>query len=697
MTKFRPKLQIALDTDNWDDAFEILDKVVEHVDIVEFGTPLVKAIGLEKIADLISEFKEKPIYKDKEYLIDTKTMDVPAFEGQMCFDKANAKYMTVMGLAPNASIKESIKYIKDEHPGRAIFFDLMNIPKHKKGWERVTKLVRLHREAGLTAHLGIHSGISEQLSKKGGSPILGLRTLRGQIGFPDDVEIAVAGGINLDTVKQVLEMRPNVVIVGGAITKANNPKAAAKSFKKKLALFRYKKPKKVIEDLPIKERIQFRMNIEGTDKKILAVLSDMRNKHQLLTNQLAFVVARTFNDKDNQKALAKFLYDLLQTERRTGRPKTPGGAILKFGRLFFTFMRSLVEKKGLYTKIRTVGYGRSEKVSHVFYNRLEGLGLYSGLGRIGSISNDEILVAISGSGTTEIAVECANTAKNKGGKVLAITYSPKSPLAITSDYFIDMKIGSVDEDKSLTPLGTLFELSSLIFLECLVPTIQKLLSAPIDAMKEEQIRALIDKRIEAARKDYNKILTGDLRSVVSKTLNDKRNEEAFIGALYSLMNTFTRGGVEKQVHVIGYGRGHSILHFFKLRLEHLGAHAQPPGEDAYPQPYDVIFSLFGEEKERDTLKNTEKLKDREKDVITVAVANRWDSNLHDIEQVSDFRIMVKLGRSRDPSHRYPRGFAFEISSAIIFDCMISMMMKLCGLTNKDLEGKHSGVGGTGNK
>ena len=99
-----------------------------------------------------------------------------------------------------------------------------------------------------------------------------------------------------------------------------------------------------------------------------------------------------------------------------------------------------------------------------------------------AIYADDCIVAISGSGETNTIVSAANIAKNRGSKVLALTSYPESTLGQLSDCFILVKGRTkkeVDDENymkrqihgnytSLTPLGTAFELTTLVFLDAIV-------------------------------------------------------------------------------------------------------------------------------------------------------------------------------------------------------------------------------------
>ncbi|MDR1721874.1 MAG: SIS domain-containing protein, partial [Methanobrevibacter sp.] len=98
-----------------------------------------------------------------------------------------------------------------------------------------------------------------------------------------------------------------------------------------------------------------------------------------------------------------------------------------------------------------------------------------------SIHENDAIVAISGSGSTNSIVTPVKTAKKRGAKILSLTSYPDSELGQISDCVflvkgrtkIDMEDDYIKRQikgdySSLTPLGTAFELTSLIFLDGLV-------------------------------------------------------------------------------------------------------------------------------------------------------------------------------------------------------------------------------------
>src|SRR5512143_3014054 len=95
-----PLLQIAIDYTSLPKALAMATLVAPEVDIIEIGTPLCKAAGLDAIRAI------REIAPDKIILADFKTPDVGALEAAMAFD-AGADWMTVIGGAAIATVKQA--------------------------------------------------------------------------------------------------------------------------------------------------------------------------------------------------------------------------------------------------------------------------------------------------------------------------------------------------------------------------------------------------------------------------------------------------------------------------------------------------------------------------------------------------------------------------------------------------------------
>jgi 3-hexulose-6-phosphate synthase len=195
------KLQVALDLTDRKKALRIAEAVADYADIIEAGTPLIKAAGMS----IVSELKKF----SREVLADTKTMDAAAVEAEEA-KRAGADYFTVLAVAPENTKKEALQV-----SGIKKVIDLIGVKDKVPVAKKYAELFDL-----TVLHTGIDEGY---FSPEGLEP---LRRLKG---------LSVAGGINLNNVERIVEtLEPEVVIVGRAITGAKDPKAAAKAFKEVL-------------------------------------------------------------------------------------------------------------------------------------------------------------------------------------------------------------------------------------------------------------------------------------------------------------------------------------------------------------------------------------------------------------------------------------------------------------------------------
>ncbi|MDR2966348.1 MAG: 6-phospho-3-hexuloisomerase [Methanobacteriaceae archaeon] len=145
------------------------------------------------------------------------------------------------------------------------------------------------------------------------------------------------------------------------------------------------------------------------------------------------------------------------------------------------FMDILTDSNNVFV----IGAGRSGLAAKAFAMRLVHLGISAyvvGETISPAIYKDDCILAISGSGETNTIVSAVEIAKNRGSKALSLTSYPKSSLGKISDVVMLVKgrtkIDIDDENylkrqiegnyASLTPLGTAFELTSLIFLDGLI-------------------------------------------------------------------------------------------------------------------------------------------------------------------------------------------------------------------------------------
>jgi len=203
-------LQIALDTISVDDAVLLLPSLLESVDLVEAGTPMIKREGISAV------FRLREAAPGKLIVADMKTMDAGEYEADLAFD-AGADLMTVLACASDATIAAAVAAA--DRRGKEICADLMGVGD---------KPARAREMESLgVSYLGVHAGTDESRAGKGG-PASDLAAVAVATNLP----LCVAGGISPATIDGVLASNPGVVVVGSAITGAANPAAVAASLKR---------------------------------------------------------------------------------------------------------------------------------------------------------------------------------------------------------------------------------------------------------------------------------------------------------------------------------------------------------------------------------------------------------------------------------------------------------------------------------
>ena len=206
------KLQVAMDVLTTADALALAGKVAEHVDIIELGTPLIKAEGMRAVTAI------KEAHPDKIVFADLKTMDAGELEADIAFT-AGADLVTVLGTAGDSTIAGAIKAAKAH--GKGVVVDLIGVADKAGRAREVTALGAEFVE--------MHAGLDEQAEE--GFTFQTLLT----DGADSGVAFSVAGGVSVSTIEAVQRSGASVAVAGGAIYSASVPAAAAAALRPAIA------------------------------------------------------------------------------------------------------------------------------------------------------------------------------------------------------------------------------------------------------------------------------------------------------------------------------------------------------------------------------------------------------------------------------------------------------------------------------
>jgi len=205
-------LQVAIDMA---ESFGVIAQVRGVADIIEIGTPLLKRFGIGAIATARELCPDTPI------LADTKTVDAGDLEAEMVLG-AGARLMTV--LSSTSSATHAAVGRTAARFGALVVVDTIT----ESG-----KAELLPADATLPeglAYVGVHSPTDIRVAGDPSSAHIGDVSEIRRRGF----RVALAGGLGPQTLDAVLAVEPEIVIVGSAITGADDPRRVATWIKDRL-------------------------------------------------------------------------------------------------------------------------------------------------------------------------------------------------------------------------------------------------------------------------------------------------------------------------------------------------------------------------------------------------------------------------------------------------------------------------------
>jgi 3-hexulose-6-phosphate synthase len=188
-------------------------------DIIEAGTPLIKAAGIYVVSAL------RIACPNIDIMADLKTMDVGALEARLAIE-AGASMVSVLGAAANETITEFVNETK--RLGGKSIIDMISI---KDPINRVRELL----SNGLKPdYVGLHLGIDVQRSRE--LSIDDLIDEAVKIKSMYGLGVAIAGGINESVARKLRDTNVDIVVVGRAITQASDSVASAKNLRALLGI-----------------------------------------------------------------------------------------------------------------------------------------------------------------------------------------------------------------------------------------------------------------------------------------------------------------------------------------------------------------------------------------------------------------------------------------------------------------------------
>jgi 3-hexulose-6-phosphate synthase len=203
-----PKLQLAMDTLDGEEALRLAAATAPYIDFLEAGTPLIKSVGIGIVQKL------RAAHPDKLILADLKSSDVGAYEANMAF-VAGADIVTTQGITTLATIC-AVQHEADKWNRRAEV-DMTGVKdpvaRAKEVQARGVSLVLYHRS------------IDEEVTEGALWDEKAVNTVREMCSL--GLDVAIAGGVHADILPLLRVVPIYGVVVGRGITTQTDPARAA--------------------------------------------------------------------------------------------------------------------------------------------------------------------------------------------------------------------------------------------------------------------------------------------------------------------------------------------------------------------------------------------------------------------------------------------------------------------------------------
>ncbi|NHJ32411.1 MAG: SIS domain-containing protein [Asgard group archaeon] len=360
----------------------------------------------------------------------------------------------------------------------------------------------------------------------------------------------------------------------------------------------------------------------------------------------------------------------------------------------------LIETKKKRNIVHVTGMGRSGRAVEFFAEMLKDLGFHvSIIGRTLAlpVSSGDVVIAFSGSGKTSTTVANVGICVDGGANVVIVTQNAKSrlgrfadiclvvpkskklqreeePVEIETDKGFVLSLSQIPEEmkSSLSPMGTLFELSALLVSIGLTGMLRN------DEKPERAFQSTLDTVIDNAEK------------AVQQIVKNKKTQDEIVRVLDLFLDLSPVSS--KKVFWIGAGLSGVVASIHAMRFQHLGYNIHLQDDWRFRKKNDIIVAISGSGSTPFT--NGFITEAKKKKMITVGFTSIIDS-----EFGNNVDFLVKVPGRLDPDSWYNRmseskpfiETQFEFAVAIVIESIIAQLAIHKGITETEMKGRHANI------
>ncbi|NHK29903.1 MAG: SIS domain-containing protein [Asgard group archaeon] len=361
----------------------------------------------------------------------------------------------------------------------------------------------------------------------------------------------------------------------------------------------------------------------------------------------------------------------------------------------YDLLREAKKKKNV---VHVTGMGRSGRAGEFFADLLKDLGYkVSIIGRTLAlpVQLDDIVIAFSGSGKTSTTVANVGVCVDGGARIVVLTQNemsrlgrladisllvPKSrkvteeqePIETDKDYVLALSQIPAEMRSSLSPMGTLFELSALLVSIGLTGMLRN---------EKDPIRAFqstLDTVISNAEKAVQEIAK-------------KKDTQADIIRVLKLFIDLSPAS-PKKVFWIGAGLSGIIASMHAMRFQHLGFNIHLQDDWRFRKKNDILVVISGSGSTPFTNGFVDEATKKQMAIVGF-------TSITDSEFGSKIKKLVRVPGRLDPDSWYNRlseskpfiETQFEFAVAVVIESIIAQLAIHKGITEKEMKGRHANI------
>jgi D-arabinose 5-phosphate isomerase GutQ len=334
-----------------------------------------------------------------------------------------------------------------------------------------------------------------------------------------------------------------------------------------------------------------------------------------------------------------------------------------------------VKKSG--NRLHVVGMGRSGKVGMLIGELLKNVGLkvsYLGKSLAKPVREGDVVFGVTGSGWTNFTTKAIQDSVKKGANVIAFTGNKRSIAGRLADSIIMIPKGYTKKDENLlshaplTPMGTVFELSSMLVGIGLVS-------------------GIYDGSIV---KGFNEGINEILSSAEITLSRIKKNEEPLKEFIYALEGFSAKSG--KNVYLFGSGLDSIVASIASIRLSHLKIDVKSVHDWRFRRESDLLIAISGSGVSTRTLERVISAKSVPMKImgltsfpksklalnsdIFVKIEGRTERTNAYLQKISDLQYFV-------PS--------FEYVASVTLDACIAQLALDLSITESEMKAEHANI------